>query len=221
LLFFATAKGDKHWITAHTPHGEFNLPRNHPISDQIARRLDRRFEVYALGLSTQARGALSKLLSEVRYNQGHGWERGRKGSEHWGSAVMTIESYRCPVESGLSVEVMRELYAGEVSPEIAFNDYMRFEQEMRFASIRAYDSALPQTAPFGMPRESLFAHVRPPLQPGPYRREFITVYIISDRLTEIAAALGLSEKNILANSACVDSGNRYAILWEQASKGVK
>lgn len=221
LRFFANAKGDQHWITAHTPHGEFNLPRNHLISCQIARRLDRRFEGYALASRTEARNALSKLLSDVRNNQGHEWGPGRKNNEHWGSSVAAIKSYRCPVENGLSVEVMRELYAGEVSPEVAFNDYVRFEQEMRFASIRAYDSALSQTAPFGMPRETPFVHVRPPISPGAYRHEFITVSVINDRLTQVATALGLSEKNIISNSVRVDSGNRYAIVWEQASKSFK
>lgn len=202
------------WIEASTPHGKFSLPGSHWVSQQILRRLERRFEGYRLALRAEAQAALSELSERVLAGGPQEWRRGASAGFCLRELAMSRQAYYCDTGRGFVVGVGREIFAGEISPETAYRDHERFENEMRYHQQRRSEGTY---TPLGyIPNYEPLPWVTPPLCAGPYRYDGVHVAVCHEHLSMVAKILGLSEKDIIKTETPLGKDRASDALWKQA-----
>jgi len=202
------------WITACTPHGEFSLGREHWISQQIHRRIERRMESYKLQLQTQAEHAYSQLCERVRNNQPHQWKK--EATDGWlaSRSAHVSRGHSCSLESGFAVEVFRDIFSGNIPMEAAVSDAIRYENQM--ASYRDSMSRLPGSSMGGVG-----GYVPPPLRPGPFRFDTLRVEVHHPKLSRMASVLEVTYKPLAQHSVDTAHRGRDHAVWRQAVESVE
>lgn len=130
---------------------------------------------------------------------------------------MTRESFRCPLKDGLVAEVARNMLGGHVSMEAAFQDYCRFATQ-RQAQLSQMSAATMHGAWGGASASSRgYDSIPPPISPGAFRSETISIKLFHQNLSRISQALGLCEQTLCAHEVSSSHNTPQHAVWKQAA----
>lgn len=203
------------WIESDTPHGKFSLPGSHSVSQQILRRLERRFEGYKLALRADARTALGELSERVLAGKSHEWVQGASDGFWLQEIAGSRRGYYYKAAGGFVISVDREIFEGEVTNEESQIDLVRFNAQLRY-QLEQSNRRGTYTGLGYVPNHHSFAPPRPPMPPGRFRNEWIEVKVHHEHLSAVAKALGLSAKTIIKTETSAGKDRRNDALWKQA-----
>lgn len=210
---FTPGKSSPTWVSASTPHGDFSLDKDHWISQQIGRRLERRLEGYKLALQPDAQNALENVCDEVMRNEPHPWIKA--AADTWAISVMAVinASFLCYRKSGLVLTVERSIEESYIPVEAAVSDLMRFESQQRYMSEQnGFNVGFN-----GFSGSSYHeAHCRPPISPGYFRSDYLTMQVQDPKLSHLSTALGFTSPILAERYTSAKSSPRELAVWKQA-----
>lgn len=204
-------------IAGRTAHGDFRVARDHWIAGQISRRIERRLQGYHHALRGDAEGTLAELCRNVQAGQRYDWRPLTQGAFLGSKLAMQCRAFSCTLKNGLIAEVRHDVVAGYIPPDAALQDYLRFQSEMRIHQEQWRDNS--SYGSYGSGSSSggaSFGSIRPPISPGGFRDDTITVQVYHEKLSQISKMLGFSDKKLCSTSVCSLRDSVEQAVWRQA-----
>ena len=191
-LVFAKQPTNGPWVTAVTPHGEFALPHDHWIAQQILRRLDRRTTGFGLEYQNLANHLLCFLEAEAYANDPRSWE------------IVTEGTTSRPLPMSPT----------STDPHYGNRNFVkRLEANTQLGE--EFTAKLVSITWFGVRTEA--EAVRDYLHAGPYTQHHLQIEMFSNSLDTVRGFLGLARRSLAAAIECgiADTINVLKI-WEHS-----
>jgi len=224
-LFDTRATGESPWIRAETPHGEFSLPRDHWIAQQIGRRIERRLNGDGYLLARQGPHLVQDLISSVAREEQRLWAREERLKVQYKEPLLAAETrgFSTSLRGEFRATVASTFSGGDIPLSAAVSDGIRFQMEMdHHRRMQEWPS------PSVMAGSCLYSgsgystsYIRPPLAPGPWFTRKTEISIQHDGLNRLRSAFGLEQIAVYADKAWNNSGDikgEKAIAFEKVLK---